>query len=65
MIHPMPFCFSLYCASLIEITLYKHYATVRRKIQFFPNKYSHPSMFLSSKNALDAGTDVCGKSHVF
>ena len=45
----MPFCFSLYCASLIEITLYKHYATVRKKIQFLPAQYSHPIMFLSSK----------------
>ena len=41
----MPFCFSLYCASLIEITLYKHYATVRKKIQFLPGKHSHPNMF--------------------
>ena len=42
----MPFCFSLYCASLIEITLYKHYATVRKKkIQFLPAKHSHPIMF--------------------
>ena len=62
----MPFCFSLYCASLIEITLYKHYATVRKKKYNFCQQNIHiPSCFLSSKNALDAGTDACGKSYVF
>ena len=45
MIHPIPFCLPLCCDYLIEITLYKHYATVRKKIQFPPAKYSHPIMF--------------------
>ena len=45
MIHPIPFCLPLCCVYLIEITLYKHYATVCKKTQFPPAKYSHPIMF--------------------